>query len=621
MKAKKKTIIAWSLLAALLLVGLLWVRNRPGGAAAAAKTPEGEVEGIDLTYLTFNLDNEKKLQVQCAESQKGDDDTLRMKQIVATLYRVDKLGEDIRVAADSGRAGNEFNDFFLEGDVRISSPRFTLSGRSFDLKSLDLLSSQDAVEIRLNPVSGRAAGGMVYVIQAKLMKLLDFKGVMIRDERPFDFQARLLRVNRKQNWLLMEGDVRVEGARSALRARRVLMQFDPDFAQAQWALATGECLFDTRQAGDDGQRLDKEIAAERIKLLYGDQGRLRLLEVRERATISTSSREGKSRLLSDAVDITLDPETQILREARMLARGTLASEGRENLRVDCLILDAAYDPAGELTAVQAKGECRFVTDDFSGVSQRLDYDASSGEIGISGPNSTIESGKNRFQSRHFRMQTGSKRITGEQGVKATIIPGRKSALLGAKPVFVTADELETSQKDDASRFTGRVSLFQDEVELHAGELLFGGGGALSCRGGAELKFANDGQPLVLHGQAIDLDAGGGRIVIERDARLEQGANSLAARRIELVFGPDDRLQDVFAFDAASFRKEDIEGRGQALHWQYARQSVVFRERAEIRRRGAGTTRGQELHLDLASNQIIVSGSNDRSETTIGDPQT
>jgi lipopolysaccharide export system protein LptA len=165
-----------------------------------------------------------------------------------------------------------------------------------------------------------------------------------------------------------------------------------------------------------------------------------------------------------------------------------------------------------------------------------------------------------------------------------------------------------------------VSLFQDEVELHAGELLFRGGGALSCRGGAELRFANDGQPLVVRGQTIDLEAGGGRIVIQGEARLEQGANSLAANRIDLVFGPGDRLQDIFAAGAASFRKQTIEGRCQALHWQYARQAVVFREQAEIRRSGAGTTRGQELRLDLASNQIIVSGGGDRSETTIGDPQ-
>ena len=619
MKRNKKTLVAWSLLATLLLVGLLWVRHRPRGAAAAAKAPQTEVEGIDLTYLTFNQDNEKKLEIRCAESQKGDDDTLRMKKIRATIYRADKLDEDIQVAADRGRAGNEFNDFFLEGNARISSSRFRLSSRSFDLKSLDLLSSQDAVDITLRPVRGRAAKGLVYVIKAKIMKLLDFKGVMIRDDRPFDFQARVLRVNQKKNWLLLEKDARVEGALSALKAQRIALQFDQDFANVQSAQASGDCLFHTRQAGEDGLRQDKEISAERIKLLFGEYGRLRLIEVRGGATISLIAREGKSRLRSDAVDIELDPETQSLREARMLARGTLASEGRENLRIDCLLLNAAYDVSGELTSVQAKGKCEFATDDFSGLSQRLDYDASKGAIDISGKNSTIDSGKNRFESSQFRMLTGSKSIASREGVKATIIPGRQSALLGAKPVFVTADAMETSPKDDASRFTGRVHLFQDEVELHGAELLFHHRGAgISCRGDGELKFANDGQPLAVHGQAIDLDADGARIVIEGDARLQQGANALAARRIELVFGADDKLQDIFASGAASFRKEALEGRGQMLHWQYSRQAVVFRDGAEIRRQGAGATRGQELLLDLASNQITVSGSDERSETTLGD---
>jgi lipopolysaccharide transport protein LptA len=299
----------------------------------------------------------------------------------------------------------------------------------------------------------------------------------------------------------------------------------------------------------------------------------------------------------------------------------LNSRGRDNVSVSAESLQAVYSSQGKLAEVLAERKCQFRTDDFQGLARSLNYDASSGEINIFGQNSTIDSGKNRFESSHFRMRTGSKSITSRKGVKATIIPGRKSALLGAKPVFVTADAMETSQKGGASRFTGKVNLFQGEVEMHAGELQIDGpGGAITCTGGADLRFRDNGEPLDLKGKTVSFDPDSSRLVVEGEARLEQGNNSLAANRIELVFGADDRLQDIFASGAASFRRKDIEGRCQVLHWQYARQSVVFREQAEISRRAAGTTRGEELHLDLASNRIIVTGSKDRSETTIGDPR-
>ncbi len=107
-----------------------------------------------------------------------------------------------------------------------------------------------------------------------------------------------------------------------------------------------------------------------------------------------------------------------------------------------------------------------------------------------------------------------------------------------------------------------------------------------------------------------------KIVIEGEARLQQGPNTLAARRIELAFGRDDKLENIDAVDQVAFSKGEITGKAQLLHWQYARKTILFRKNAEITRQGAGTTRGQELRFDLDSNEISVSGAGDRSETTI-----
>jgi lipopolysaccharide export system protein LptA len=66
----------------------------------------------------------------------------------------------------------------------------------------------------------------------------------------------------------------------------------------------------------------------------------------------------------------------------------------------------------------------------------------------------------------------------------------------------------------------------------------------------------------------------------------------------------------------AFSKKDLTGKAQLLHWQYALKTILFKNSAEITRKGSGTTRGQELRFDLDSNEITVSGAADRSETTI-----
>lgn len=618
MSKNQKPLLAWFLIAAGLLAALLFFRWL-SGRSAAGSDPGSEVAGVDLTYLMFNKENEKKLEVKCAESQRGDDEKLLLKGVRATIFKADKLDKDIHVSAASGVAWNEFNDLTLQGDAVIASPEVTLSSSRFALKDLDILSTGEPARFQLRDLSGEAREGLSYFIKNRYVKMLAPRGVMQRDGTPYDFQARVLRLSEKRNVLILDREASIAGAGSSLDAKRIQLQFHPDFASLDWAAGYGGSHYRMVETAADGRRQCREISAGQIKMLNDPQGRLHKIEIRGDGRIALDDGDQSGQVRSEIIEMVMDCETQTLRLVRTLGRGTLSSRGRDNVAVSAESLLAVYSSRGELAQVLAEKKCQFRTDDFQGRAKRLDYDASSGEIDISGRNSIIDSGRNRFESSHFRLRTGAGTIASRKGVKSTIVPGRKSALLRAKPVFVTADALETSRRDDSSRFTGGVSLFQDEVELRAGELLFRGG-ALSCRGGTELKFAHDGQPLALHGQAIEVDAGGRRIVIEGESRLRQGENSLAARRIEMVFATDDRLQDIFASGDASFRKGTIEGRCQELHWQYARQSVIFRERAEISRSGAGTTRGQELHLDLASNRIIVSGSDGRSETTIADPQ-
>ena len=122
--------------------------------------------------------------------------------------------------------------------------------------------------------------------------------------------------------------------------------------------------------------------------------------------------------------------------------------------------------------------------------------------------------------------------------------------------------------------------------------------------------------MLLRGETIAFDPAAAKVVIEGDARLQQGPNTLSARKIELVFSRDDKLEIIDGFGGVAFAKQDLAGKAQLLHWEYARKTLLFKNAAEITRKGAGTTRGQELSFNLDSNEITVSGAADRSETTI-----
>jgi lipopolysaccharide export system protein LptA len=84
----------------------------------------------------------------------------------------------------------------------------------------------------------------------------------------------------------------------------------------------------------------------------------------------------------------------------------------------------------------------------------------------------------------------------------------------------------------------------------------------------------------------------------------------------LIFERSNRLENVLARDNVTFNKKDLSGRSGSLHWDFNKKIVLFKNSAQISRKGAGTTRGRELLLNLSSNEIKVSSQEDRAETII-----
>lgn len=601
------------LLAVLMLVFLAPAKNGAGGGKAA----DTEIEGVDLTYISFNKDNEKKLEVRCRESQKMADGRLFMKKITATIFKADKLDKDIRISADSGYTRDEFNDFFLQGNALIVSPSFTLSGNSFDLKGMDVLSTPEAVAFKLRDVAGRAEKGLLYIFQSKYLKLFQPRGVLTRAGKAYRFQSQVLRVINQKNIMHLDKDAEMDGNGSTVRGNRISLQFDQDFVNMQWAEANGKSYFRTSETGPDGREHGREITANQIKMFNDPQGRLQKIDVLGDGKMALADARNSGQIVSEKIEISLDSETQKLATIRALSRGTLTSSGKENLSVTGDSFLATYSKEGVLSGVQAEKKCSFRTDDFAGEAETIRYDVPRFKIDISGKNSSVGSGKNTFASSLFLIQTRTRKLTTDQNVKATLIPDKKGVLLGAKPLFVTAGGMELSERGKVTRFKDKVSLFQDEIEMHGGELLFESvANRVTCRGKADLRFVDDGEIVMLRGETIALDPATAKIAIEGDARLQQGPNSLSARKIDLDFNHDDKLENIDGAGNVAFSKQDLVGKAQLLRWQYNRKTILFKNGAEITRKGAGTTRGQELSFNLDSNEITVSGADDRSETTI-----
>jgi len=576
-----------------------------------------DVDGVNLTYLAFNKNNEKKLEIKCLESKKKDDDKLWMKKITATIFKADKLGEDIHVSADSGYSRNEFNDFFLQGNALISSPKFTLASKSFDLKSLDFLSTGDPVDIKLTNLTGQAKKGLVYLIGKKVMKLLTPRGVLIRANKTYNFQAQILRVVEKKNMLLFDKDVVMGGVGTTIKGDRVSLQFDQDFANLEWALAYGNCFFQTTETVKNGDPQSREINADRIKMTYDPEGRLRQITVDGAGKITLADKKNKSRIESDAIEISLRSETQTLETVRIPTRGTLASRGRDNVTVSGDSIAATYSQDGVLAGIKAKNNCEFSMDDFRGTAAAITYDAAHFLIELIGKDAVIFSKNNIFKSSSFLIHTNRRQLNSDKNVRATVIPEKNNVLFKAKPLFITALGMEMTEKGNLIRFKEKVNLFQDDIEMHAGEMIFDNTrNRISCQGKTELKFLDRNELVVLRGQTISFNTLERQVVVVGAARLYQAENTLGGRQIELSFDSDNQLETILARDDVAFSKKDLSGKSGLLHWYFNKKLVLFENAAQITRKDAGTTRGRELLLNLSSNEIKVSNQDGRVETII-----
>jgi len=603
--------------ALLILVAVIFYFLRYRKGTISPKIVNTAIDSANLTYLAFDKNNQKKMEIKCRESQKQSDDRLLMKKISATIFKTDKLEKDIQVTAESGIVSNNFYNFDIRGRARIFSSDFSLSSQSFFLENRELLSSRDGVDFKLKNISGRAAAGLEYFFNQRTLKLFKSKGTLVRNGKSYDFQAQTFWVIKKGNLMILQKSGELVGGGATVRGDWISLEFDEGFANLQSVSNIGSCFFNMVENGENGRSQSKEITANFIRIDYNPDGRLRQIMVQGAGKITLNDQKNNAQIASDNINIFLRDENQTLEKVQVLTRGTLTSRGQDNVTVSGDSLVALYSQDGVLAEIKAENNCEFSTDDFRGTADSITYDAAHFLIDIAGKDAAIISKKNIFNSSHFLIYTKRRQLNSDKGVKATVIPEKKNVLFKAKPLFITAAAMEMTDKGNIIRFKEKVKLFQDDIELHAGEMIFDSRrNRISCQGTADLKFFNENEMVVLRGQTIFFNTPERKIIIAGNATLNQAENILGGQQIELSFDLANQLENILAMDNVTFSKEDLSGKSGLLHWYFNKKIILFENSAQITRKDAGTTKGKKLLLNLSSNEINVSSQEDRAETII-----
>jgi lipopolysaccharide export system protein LptA len=594
---------------------LYFLHYKKGGTPL--KIVNTAIDGVDLTYLDFDKNNKKIMEIKCRESQKQTDDRLLMKKIVGTIFKSDKLEKDIHVTAESGIISNNLYNFDIRDHARIFSSDFLLASQHFLLENRELLSTREGVDFELKDVKGRADAGLEYFFNQNTLKLFACKGTLVKNGQPYDFQTETFWVIKKDNIMILQKKSELVGNGATVRADWISLQFDQGFANLQSVSSIGNCFFNMVENGENGHSQSKEITANFIRLDSDPDGRLQQITVHDGGKIALHDQKNNGQIVSENIEILLHSASQTLEKVKILTRGTLTNRGQDNITVSGDSMSALYSPDGILAKIKAENNCEFSTDDFQGRADAITYDAAHFMIEIAGKDAAIISKKNIFNSNHFLINSRRRQLSSDKDVKATIMPEKENVLFKAKPLFITAAGMEMTDKGDSIRFKGKVKLFQDDIELHSGEMLFDSRRShISCHGNADLKFVNENDLVILRGQTIFFNSPERKIVITGNAGLNQAENILGGRQIELSFDRSNQLENILAHDNVTFSKKDLSGKSQSLHWYFNKKIVLFENSAQITKKSSGTTKGRELLLNLSTNEIKVSNQEDRVETII-----
>ena len=132
-----------------------------------------EPDGIEMKYIAFNKNNQKSLEINCAESKRAENDKTIMKKIRATIFKKGKLDQDILITADRGYASNNINNFFIERNATVYSEDLEIKSDHFEIKGRNKLSTEKIVHYQARGLKGIARKGLEFYLKVNVLKLFE----------------------------------------------------------------------------------------------------------------------------------------------------------------------------------------------------------------------------------------------------------------------------------------------------------------------------------------------------------------------------------------------------------------------------------------------------------------
>lgn len=579
-----------------------------------------DVDGVEMHQSLYDEENRKIIELNCTHSRRVEKDKLEMRNIDAKVLKKGKMNKDIRIMGDEGFAANNFHDFEIRKNGRIISEDFEIHSDKFFLKNRANLKSKIKVDYRTATMEGTARKGMEYYVKLNVIKFFDTAGKYLRNNREHRYKTGTLWFIENERKLIMQKDAGIRSDQSILKSDWVATIFHEDMKTIQEASAIGNSYL--LMGNPDKEQNDfKEIKAQNIKSYYDEGGRLTYVDIMKEAEVVIASPTNRTGIRSELLKILFDPETEKVSEIQVLQPGEMRNKGQTDFNLLAGEMNLQFEE-GEVKFCRGVKDCRLKLEDYGIEADELRYNVDKKTVVIKGENSSVGHKNNLFRSTQFLVLTEKKVLVSQAGVDSTISLGSDNLLFSDASIFINAQKINFSSKEETFHYEGDVKLTQDNTSLTAGKLFINKSNDIVAVDDVTLSFRPDeGDPtaeIVVKGQKVVFDSKKKRITIDKSGAIQGKGAILKAENLILQFGDNNKLSLILGDKDIQFIKDDIVGSSAKVQWKFQDEIIVFTTSANLVRGQKGTSKGEKLEFDLKNDKVLVHSDDTKRTETILD---
>ncbi|MCP4217659.1 MAG: hypothetical protein GY765_23655, partial [bacterium] len=360
----------------------------------------------------------------------------------------------------------------------------------------------------------------------------------------------------------------------------------------------------------------REIKSANISTFYDEQGRMTHMNILEGCEVRLTSENSETLIASDKIEINLDAETGNITNVLIPVHGRVENKGNTEFSISADEITAVYRD-GQLDRSKGKGNVEFIFPDYTGASDSLDYLVKRDLLDLNGATTRIVSGNNTFQSKRFQVHIGKKILTSSWGVKSVILLGKENVLFSQAPLFINSVLFSISEKENKFVYERRINLLQNDISMTAGKLEINDDNNITATENVSLTFKNGEEEMTINGGLLIFNTKEKSIFVSNKAAIKNGDNVLSADSFELNFDTNDEINYISGANDVRFVKDDLYGSSGKVKWLFKENTLILKDMPQIMKKNGGTTIGDELKINLQTNQItILSSKTERTETII-----